>query len=356
MKFLKLSVAILVASIIIAESASIPGLGNFSPDETPASQTAGGAQPSGPENTRLAEPEETRGLSMVQREEAVDVDPSAIRVGRPETMNLLDNNRTITLGDRLEYMVAEDREAPIVVFVAEDGQVDLPLIGKVPAVGKTAQSLAKEISEELEKEYYYQATVHISEYRDARSRGQVFVMGQVLDQGMVAIPQNEVMTVSRAILTAGGFTPRSDATRVTVIRRDRANPEEEQRMEVNVAEILEQGRLDKDMVLQPNDLVFVAMTGDASGTYTVSGAVRSPGVYPIAAGQKLLLSQAILMAGGFDEFGKGTEVKLIRFDEEGGREELEIDVDEILEEGKRDKDITVQPGDQIIVPERWFSF
>lgn len=307
-------------------------------------------------STKLVESAESRGFSMVEKSESVDVDLDSTRIGRPETMELLDANYEFMLGDRIEFMVAEDREEPIVLFVAEDGMVDVPLIGDVQAQGMNARALAKEISRLLQEDYYYQATVHISEHQDARTRGQVFVMGQVLDQGIISIPKSEVMTVSRAILAAGGFTNRSDPTRVTVIRRDRENPEDEKRLEVNVAEILEQGRLDKDLVLQPNDLVFVAMRGDSSGTFTVAGAIRSPGVYPIAGGQDLLLSQAILQAGGFDEFAKGSAVKVVRFDEEGNREDLVIDVDEVLEEGNREADVMVKAGDQIIIPEKWISF
>ncbi|WOO43419.1 polysaccharide biosynthesis/export family protein [Rubellicoccus peritrichatus] len=344
---------IILLTLITAAFSSLYAQDSVLPQTDSGRDADGFSQESG---TKLVESAESRGFSIVENAEKVDVDLDVTRIGRPETMELLDSTREFMLGDRLEYMVAEDREEPIVLFVAEDGRVDVPLIGKVQAKGKNARTLAKDISKLLEVDYYYQATVHISEHRDARTRGQVFVMGQVLDQGIVSIPKSEVMTVSRAILAAGGFTPRSDPTRVTVIRRDREDVEEEKRMEVNVAEILEQGRLDKDLVLQPNDLVFVAMRGDSSGTYTVSGAVRSPGVYPIAGGQDLLLSQAILQAGGFDEFAKGSAVKVVRFDENGGREDLVIDVDEVLEEGNRDADIMVKAGDQIIIPEKWISF
>lgn len=296
----------------------------------------------------------TRGV-QVQPPDAGHQAPS-VRVGKPETMNLLDDTRPIRVGERLEYMVAEDRQPPIVLFVAEDGSVDPPLAGRVQAAGLTSRQLAHRISQKLEEEYYFQATVHVAEYRDTKTRGQVFVMGQVNNQGLVTIPHSEVMTVSRAILAAGGLTQRADPSRVTVIRRDVDNPEDEKRMEVNVAEIFESGRLDKDLVLQPNDLVFVGTRGDSSGTYTISGAVRGPGVYPIAYGQQLPLSQAILHAGGFSEFARDSAVKLIRFDEDGVRNEEVVNVADVLNRGHRDKDVMLQPGDMIIVPQRWFQF
>lgn len=305
----------------------------------------------------MAKPGKVKGVEVVENEETDSASqPSLVRIGEPETMDLLDNEKQIKLGDKLEYMVAEDREPPIMLFVAEDGRVDVPLIGKVEALGKTAKELAKDISNKLKEEYYYKATVHVAEHRGARTRGEVFVMGHVLQQGMVAIPQNEVMTISRAILNAGGFSPRADPTRVTVIRKDEGNEEAEKRMEVNVEDILVKGQLEKDLVLQPNDLIFVAPKGDTSGTFTITGAVRAPGSFAIAADQQLYLSQAILQAGGLTEFGDGSDVMLIRYDEENNRDEQIVNVDRILKKGIRDDDILVQPGDQIIVGEKWITF
>ncbi len=343
-------VGMLGCLVLTAQTTTIPGLGRYQPEpETPA--------PKPIESAPVAKPSSTRGIDVVPEEEtATTAKPSVVRIGKPETMELLDDTKPIKLGDKLEYMVAEDRDPPIVLFVAEDGRVDVPLVGKVQAVHKTARTLAKELSANLEQEYYYQATVHIAEHRGARTRGEVFVMGQVLQQGMVPIPQNEVMTISRAILNAGGFGPRADTDRVTVIRRDLESPDDEKRIEVNVSDILEKGQLDKDLVLQPNDLVFVAPVGDTSGTFTITGAVRAPGSFAIAANQQLYLSQAILQAGGLNEWGDGTDVMLIRYDENNTRSEQVINVEKILKKGIRDDDVLIQPGDQIIVDEKWIQF
>lgn len=343
-------VGMLGCLIATAQTTTIPGLGRYQPEPvTPA--------PTPVQSAPVATPTSSRGIDVVPSDEAETATKSSVvRIGKPETMDLLDDTKPIKLGDKLEYMVAEDRDPPIVLFVAEDGQVDVPLIGKMPAVQKTSRQLAKELSSKLEEEYYYQATVHIAEARGARTRGEVFVMGQVMQQGMVPIPQNEVMTISRAILSAGGFAAMADPTRVTVIRKDDQNPEAEKRLEVNVNEILVDGNLKKDLVLQPNDLVFVAPRGDTSGTYTITGAIRAPGSFAIAANQQLYLSQAILQAGGLTEFGDPKDVKLIRYDEANKRIEKTVNVAKVFEQGIRDEDVLIQPGDQIIVGEKWISF
>jgi len=271
-------------------------------------------------------------------------------------MLALDNTQTIAVGDQIEFMVIEDREPPEVMLVDEEGKLDAPLIGNVDAAGYTPQQLALRISEALKKDYYHQATVIVEPYRETGSRGVVYVMGEVSSEGPVQIPSGEILRVSGAILKAGGFTAYSDASRVMLIRPDLQSPENSQRLEVNVAEILETGRMDRDLIVKANDRIFVGRRDDASGQYTLTGAVRGPGVYPLSIGQKLTVSEAILAAGGFSQFGNGARVKLIRYDENGVRTETEIDVEEILEKGLEQDDALLKDGDRVIVPEKWISF
>ncbi|MBC2594073.1 polysaccharide export protein [Ruficoccus amylovorans] len=271
------------------------------------------------------------------------------------TMELLDDTTPIKVGDKLSYMVAEDREAANIVLVDESGKIDVPLIGKIEASGLTPRELAQKISDALEVDYYYQATVHVSEYKDLSNRGQIFLLGQVARQGAMTIPPGEVLTVSKAILRAGGFTQQADPTRVSLIRQSGPG-DKEVKTEINVARILETGRLEDDLIVQPDDFIFVAQAGDSSGEYTVTGAVRGPGIYPLPMGTQITLSQAILKAGGFTEFASESSVKIIRYDENGERKEFQVDVGEILEDGLRDNDILLQPDDRVIVPEAWVKF
>ncbi|MGE9295976.1 MAG: polysaccharide biosynthesis/export family protein [Puniceicoccales bacterium] len=271
-------------------------------------------------------------------------------------MQELNAKDAIKVGDQLEYMVIEDREPPEVLLVDEEGQMDVPLLGRISAVGYTPQSLALHVSELLKKDYYHQATVVVEPYKETGRRGVVYVMGEIPREGAVEIPSGEILRVSGAIMRAGGFNVYADPSRVMLIRPDVENPENSERMEVNVAEILETGRMDRDLIVKPNDRIFVARRGDASGQYTVTGAIRGPGVYPIAIGQKLTVSEAVLAAGGFAPFANGARVKLIRHNDQGVRTETEIDVEEILEEGRQDQDVLLKDGDRLIVPEKFISF
>lgn len=321
--------------------------------------TKNSRSPLPPKNVQRSGPTATKQLSEV-KDNLPDIavvekeDP----LSEDNPMRDLDNKRIIHPGDHITYVIAEEDVDARVLFVADNGSVYIPLVGSVVAQGKTAYVLSRQLSYVLEKEYYSQATVLISDQIPNRSTGEVFILGQVAKQGPIEVPSDRALTVSRAILAAGGFTVQADATRVSLIRRDPSDPTKEDKINVNVSEILNNGRLDLDVSVYPDDFIFVPSKGDTVGEILVTGAVRSPGPYPIPVGVKYTVSQAIFRAGGFDEFADKDSVKVIRHKPGTSEDEREItvNVEEVLEKGRRDLDIQVYPEDVIIVPERWFNF
>ena len=87
-----------------------------------------------------------------------------------------------------------------------------------------------------------------------RVMGKVYVTGQVRNSGGFDIPAGDNLTVSRAILNAGGFSDFSDKRNVRLVRKTGSGKETRT---VNVQEIWEKGRLDQDIVVQPGDLIVV---------------------------------------------------------------------------------------------------
>jgi polysaccharide export outer membrane protein len=74
--------------------------------------------------------------------------------------------------------------------------------------------------------------------------------------------------------------------------------------------------------------------------------------------ENLTAGQAVLRAGGFADFADKTKVKVVRAtpDAKGDRQTFELNMEQILEKGKIDKDIVLQPGDLVIVPSRLVNF
>jgi protein involved in polysaccharide export with SLBB domain len=179
-------------------------------------------------------------------------------------MDALDEKHKLGSGDRLSFRIMEDQVdtseplEPKGLVVADTGDLEVPYIGRVPAAGKSCKQLAQEIKAALEKEYYYQATVIIAVELKARSTGKVYVVGQVRQTGPVEMPGDEELTLSKAVLRAGGFTDYADKRHVKVTRKVDGEPGGSKTITVDLNQVLEEGRTDKDMLLEPGDTVFVA--------------------------------------------------------------------------------------------------
>jgi len=171
------------------------------------------------------------------------------------SMDALDDQHKLAIGDRLSFRIVEDEEDPKPLTVTDAGDVEFPYIGRFPAVGKSCKELAYALKRELEKEYYYQATVLLGVDIMAKSRGKVYLVGPVRMPGPQDIPSDEEFTVSKAILRAGGFTDYADRKDVRVTRKGVDGAD--QTLKVNVAEILDKGRTDADLKLEPGDLIVV---------------------------------------------------------------------------------------------------
>ena len=72
------------------------------------------------------------------------------------------------------------------------------------------------------------------------------------------------------------------------------------------------------------------------------------GQLDLEAGARLTVSQAILKSGGFGAFANQRKVQVTR-SEGGVTKQFYVDVKEILEKGRPEKDVLVQDGDRINV-------
>jgi protein involved in polysaccharide export with SLBB domain len=159
------------------------------------------------------------------------------------------------MGDRLSYRVIEEREAPVALVVADSGEVEVPLIGRVPAAGKTCRELAYSIKGPLEREYFFRATVIIGlDVEGMRSQGRVYLTGQVKTQGAIEIPPGENFTVSKAILAAGGLMDFADKKKVRLMRNKGSETET---IIVDLKEIIDRGHSEKDPEVRPEDRIYV---------------------------------------------------------------------------------------------------
>lgn len=171
----------------------------------------------------------------------------------------MDDTIKLGPGDVISILIVEDREDARRMLVGDGGDVDIPYIGRVRAVGKTCKALATDAKAILEKDFYHQATVVVGlDSLFKKSLGKVYIIGQVGVPGGQEIPQDETYTVSKAILRAGGFTQFSNKKKVKVIRKIGNDDSKTETFFVDVSAIWEKGRVDEDRPVQAGDLIVVA--------------------------------------------------------------------------------------------------
>src|SRR5262249_6779091 len=134
--------------------------------------------------------------------------------------------------------------------------LEVPYLGRVAAAGKTCRQLAAEIKADLEKRYYREATVFLGVDLISKTKGKVYIAGRIRLPGYLDFPADEVFTVSKAVLRAGGFTEFADKRHVRVTRTGTQATQTET-VTVDITQVLEQGEAGKDFQLQPDDRVFV---------------------------------------------------------------------------------------------------
>lgn len=213
-------------------------------------QTQPTHSPSGSESTLIAAPPIASALTATNEPSSA---PTMLSGYVP------DEKYKLRPGDKVAFQIVEDREMPRSLVVADSGELDVPYVGRVAVVDKTCKQLAGELKALLEKEYYYQATVIIALDAANKYLGRIYVWGQVRNQGPVDLAMNENLTAGKAILRAGGFGDFANKKKVKIVRGGTAGADArgKQSFELNMVEILEQGKTEKDVLLQPDDFIIV---------------------------------------------------------------------------------------------------
>ena len=116
-------------------------------------------------------------------------------------------------GDRLRITVFEQTGLTNTYSVDQAGYVAFPLIGSVPARGRTIQELESVTAAKLRQGYLREpdVSIEVDRYRS------IFVMGEVGQAGQYSYVAG--MTVQNAIAVAGGFSPRANQANVDVTRK-----------------------------------------------------------------------------------------------------------------------------------------
>ena len=90
------------------------------------------------------------------------------------------------------------------------------------------------------------------------------------------------------------------------------------------------------------------------GSVTVLGEVGRPGPVDVPATMDLRLTRAIMLAGGANAIADKRRVLVTRCDKDGKQTKTRVDLIEIGEDGRPDKDMLLKAGDVVWVPMSWY--
>lgn len=156
---------------------------------------------------------------------------------------------TLSVGDTFEVRVYGEQTLSGKYCVERDGNIDFPLIGRVPVAGKEPGEVANDIRQRLRENEVLtnpQVSILVVDYASKR----VSVVGAVSKPGN--FPMTNGLTVVQAIGLAGGFTSIADRNSTLVTRRQNGKIN---RFRVPVETVTE-GKAD-DFALQAGDIIYV---------------------------------------------------------------------------------------------------
>ncbi len=236
-------------------------------------------------------------------------------------------------GDLLQVSVWGVPELSGPVRVRPDGKITLPGVGDVTATGLTPPQLSEKLGQVLEAFVKKPiVTVTVAEI----TNNKVYVAGGGGPAAVVRLPGR---TTLFKFLCSLGPLERADLRHAYLMRDGKKLP-------VNFHELYVGGQFAKDVDLLPEDVVFIP-TNELSKVYVV-GAVRQPKFIPFRDGMKVL--DAILEAGGFNEFAKENNVVITRAD----ATKVRVKVKDLMQGKENAQNVSLMPGDYVTVEEGLF--
>lgn len=242
--------------------------------------------------------------------------------------------------DVLSVTVFGEQELSGKYTVEQDGTFTFPQLGRIKAGGLTLRALEQELKRQLADGYLKnpQVAVAVETYRSQR----ILVLGEVRSPGEYQLTGE--MTLLAALARAGSTTPTA-GHEVLVVRAPRhvsapasAGSDEDAESEVLHIDIndLQAGNVSLNVQLQDGDTINVPK----AQSVFVTGQVKSSGAYAIDRGTTVL--QVVSLAGGLTDRGAEGRIRILRTID-GKKVEIKAKLTDIVE-----------PGDTIVVPERFF--
>jgi polysaccharide export outer membrane protein len=178
--------------------------------------------------------------------------PQATEIPLPKPAPAEQSEYRIGPGDVLQVFVWNQPELTVEVPVRPDGMISTPLIAGVPAAGKTAPELAKDLEKAL-SEYVRNPTVSVmvtsfvGTYSD-----QIRIVGQAAKPQ--ALPYRANMTLLDVMIAVGGLAPFAAGNRAVVVRQE---GDRQLRIPVRIQDLIDEGDIGANLAMRPGDVLII---------------------------------------------------------------------------------------------------
>jgi polysaccharide export outer membrane protein len=238
------------------------------------------------------------------------------------------------------------------VLIGTNGNITLPLIGRVKAGGLTVEQLEAELNTRF-KEFIQepQISVTVTEFRSQP----VSVFGAVTKPGVVQLRGRQ--TLYEVLSMAGG--PRDTAGSILTVTRPRQSGDiplpsatvdrtgQFSTAELNVQEILEGKNSAANIEIRPNDIISVSEA--SSNMIYVVGDVQRAGAFTLGGQRNVSVLRAVSLAGGLGRTAKPEKARIVHeVPGEPKLREVAVNIQQILS-GKT-RDVEMGPDDILVVP------
>ena len=173
---------------------------------------------------------------------------------KPTSSDRQDKSYQLQIGDHIhmkiypedEYFKDSDME------ISSEGNITLPLVGKVEVAGKTIIEAEKILAKLLDADYLVnpEVVIRVQDYK----KQSIVILGQVRKPGTYEFPPGESkMSLLQAVSLAGGFSEVANIKKIKIVRR----AEGENRVIRANAENIISGK-EADIPLNPGDVISVS--------------------------------------------------------------------------------------------------
>jgi protein involved in polysaccharide export with SLBB domain len=273
-------------------------------------------------------------------------------------------NYTLKIGDVISVQLLGHPElSQKGMLISPDGALDLPLIGTVMATGISLDDLRQELGRRFG---YYLKYPDVTVTIDKVGAQRAYVMGAIKSPGIylqdgqdasapITVPNNRLdYRLSALLAKAGGILADADLEHIQIF-----NAQKGIRKQANILNLLAYGDMNQDMLLEPEDVVYVPRLPDnqwshpevlkllasstiGQSTYPVRvyGLVTRPDVYQLPPGDMTL--QTVLAKAGLD-VEKASRHKIFIARTLSNRQMITLPIDATRQ------DTTLYPNDVVIV-------